>query len=74
MRMEVHLEGVLSPSPPTFIFQIVLQNIAMLARKVAKGSLNRSQRDENEAKTASKDSQIEPRGPQRDLVEKKISF
>ena len=46
----------------------------MSARKVAKWSLKRSQRDENDAKTAAKDSQTKPRGPQRDLVEKRISF
>ena len=64
------------PRPPTLMFQIVLRNVAecLLAKKVAKWSLKRSQRDENDAKTTAKDSQTKPRGPQRDLVEKRISF
>ena len=75
MRMEVHLESVLPPPLALFNFSDCLRKCSeMLARKGAKWRLKRSQSHESEAKTASKDSQTKPGGPQRDLVEKRISF
>ena len=80
MRMEVHLESVLSPTPtphpsPHPSFSDCSKKCRRnYMKKHEKSSKIDPKTVKNERKTAPKQNQIKPRGPHGNLVEQKVAF
>ena len=80
MRMEVHLESVLSPTPtphpsPHPSFSDCSKKCRRNYMKKRKKSSKFDPKPvKNESKTAPKQNRIKPRGPHANLVEQKVAF